>query len=114
MKRMAERIMGRYGTDMVLFDGSAERTVRGFFRAVTSTGWQSLESVATPLGEVLRGQYVYIGPGDVAVREGDTLTVGETSYLFRRVEPFRYGDEVVYLRGLCVEKGVNDTWGIPS
>jgi hypothetical protein len=42
------------------------------------------------------------------------LTIGGGSYIFRRVEPYWYGDEKVYLWGLCVEKGVNDTWGSQS
>lgn len=71
-------------------------------------------SLDTPLGEIPRGQYVYIGPADTAVVDGDTLLVGESSYVFRRVEPYYYGEEAIYLWGLCVEKGVNDTWGTAS
>ena len=103
--------MAQYGTDMTVTSREETKTVRGFFRAVNSTSWQSIESVATPLGEVTRGQYAYLGPADTAVSEGDTLTVGEREYLFRRVEPYWYQGEAVYLWGLCVEKGVNDTWG---
>lgn len=111
---MVEKLLARYGTEVTVTDGTAEQTVRAFFRAVNSTSWQSIESVATPLGEISRGQYAYIGPVSVAVQEGDTLVVGEKSYLFRRVEPYWYGSEAVYLWGLCVEKGVNDTWGSRS
>ena len=71
-------------------------------------------SVVSLLGEVCRGQYVYLGPADVAVKEGDTLLLGEKSYLFRRVEPYYFGNQPIYQWGLCVEKGVNDTWGTQS
>ena len=73
-----------------------------------------MESDATLLGEISRGQYVYMGPVGVKVKEGDTLVLGERTYLFRRVEHYYYGNEAIYQWGLCVEKGVNDTWGTQS
>ena len=114
MKKMVEKVMAQYGTDMTIVSGGEQRPVRGFFRAVNSKSWQSMESEATLLGEISRGQYAYVGPVDVAVREGDTLRLGEKTYLFRRVEPDYYGNQEVYTWGLCVEKGVNDTWGSQS
>ncbi len=114
MKGAVEKVMSVYGTDMTVTGAEGEKTVRGFFRAVNSKSWQSMESEATLLGEITRGQYAYIGPADVMVAEGDTLTLGQKHYLFRRVEPYYYGNQAVYLWGLCVEKGVNDTWGSQS
>ena len=111
MKRMVEKILSQFGTDMVVRSGGTTRSVRGFLQAVNSTAWQSMESEATLLGEISRGQYTYIGPTGVRVKEGDTLEVGGRTYLLRRVEPYRYRNQEVYLWGLCVEKGVNDTWG---
>ena len=114
MQRMVSKIMRQYGTDMLLTGNGEEKTVRGFFRAVNSKSWQSIEAEASPLGEFSRGQYAYIGPVNVAVREGDTLVLGDKTYLFRRVEPYYYGNQPIYQWGLCVEKGVNDTWGSQS
>ena len=114
MRQMVEKVLAAYGTDMQVVSGEERKTVRGFFRAVNSTSWQSLESEATLLGEITRGQYSYIGPVGVSVKEGDTIELGEKTYLLRRVEPYYYGNQPVYLWGLCVEKGVNDTWGSQS
>ncbi len=114
MKSMVSKIIRQYGTDLTLTSAGETKTVRGFFRAVNSKSWQSMESEATLLGEITRGQYAYIGPVDVAVHEGDTVELGEKTYLFRRVEPYYYGNEAIYNWGLCVEKGVNDTWGSQS
>ena len=114
MRRMAEKILRQYGTDMTLYSGTKTQKVRCFFQPVNSTSWQSIENVASPLGEMSRGQYTYVGPADVEVKEGDTLELGEKKYLLRRVEPYYYRNQVVYLWGLCVEKGVNDTWGFQS
>ena len=114
MRNMVEKVMNQYGTDMTIVSAGESKTARGFFRAVNSTSWQSMESEATLLGEISRGQYAYIGPVGVTVKEGDTVLLGEKTYLFRRVEPYYYGNQAVYLWGLCVEKGVNDTWGSQS
>ncbi len=114
MRELAEKAMARYGSDMTVASEGESKTVRGFLRAVNSKSWQSMESEATLLGEISRGQYAYIGPADVEVREGDTVMLGEKTYLFRRVELYYYGNQPVYRWGLCVEKGVNDTWGTQS
>ena len=114
MRRMVEKIIAQYGTDMTLTSGGKTKTVRAFFRAVNAKSWQSMESEATLLGEISRGQYVYLGPANVAVKEGDTLNLGQRSYLFRRVEAYYFENRPIYLWGLCVEKGVNDTWGTVS
>ena len=114
MRAAAEQVMERFGTELTIHHGSETKTLRGFFRAVNSKSWQSMESEATLLGEISRGQYAYIGPMSAGVREGDTLTLGDRTYLFRRVEPYYYRNQAVYQWGLCVEKGVNDTWGSQS
>ena len=114
MRRTVEKIMAQHGTDLTIVSGLESKTVRGFFRAVNSKSWQSMESEATLLGEITRGQYVYMGPVNGTVKEGDTLILGDRSYLFRRTELYYYGNQALYQWGLCVEKGVNDTWGIQS
>ena len=114
MRGTVEKLLSRFGTDMTIVSGEQENTVRGFFRAVHSKSWQNMESVVSLLGEISRGQYVYMGPVDAAAKEGDTLILGNRTYLFRRVEPYYYGNQPIYQWGLCVEKGVNDTWGTQS
>lgn len=114
MRQTVERIFSQHGTDLTIVSGLETRTVRGFFRAVNSKSWQSMESEVTLLGEITRGQYVYMGPVAAAVKEGDTLILGDRSYLLRRTELYYYRNQAVYQWGLCVEKGVNDTWGTQS
>ena len=114
MRSVVEKLMRQHGTDLLFCGQNGTKTVRGFFRAVNSKSWQSMESEATLLGELSRGQYVYIGPADGGVSEGDTLVLGHRSYLCRRVEPYYYENSPLYQWGLCVEKGVNDTWGSQS
>ena len=114
MTQMVNTILRQYGTTIQITGAGGERTVKGFFQPVRSRSLQSIVNQETPLGEVFRGQYIYIGPGDAPVQEGELLTLGEKHYYLRRVEPYYYGDQTVYIWGLCVEKGVNDTWGSQS
>ena len=114
MRQTVEKVMSQHGTDLTIVSGMESKTVRGFFRAVNSKSWQSMESEATLLGEISRGQYIYMGPAEGAVQEGDTLILGNNSYLFRRTELYYYGNQPLYQWGLCVERGVNDTWGTQS
>ena len=114
MRKIVAGILRQYGSIMTISHGESTVKVRGFFQPVRSKSWQNLTNVASPLGEVPRGQYVYIGPVGTAGREGDTLILGRKSYLFRRVEAYYFENRPLYLWGLCVEKGVNDTWGSQS
>ena len=114
MQRMVNTILRQYGTEIRITGTGGERTVKGFFQPVRSKSWQSMVNLETPLGEVFRGQYIYIGPGDTEVYEGELLTLGEKEYFLRRVEKYHYADQPVYTWGMCVEKGVNDTWGSQS
>ena len=109
MRNMVSTILRQHGTQMTLTRDGAAVAVRGFFQPVRSKSWQSLVPHETPLGEMPRRQYIYIGPADVEASEGNTLTVGEKSYLLLRVETYRYGDEVVYTWGMCMENGADDT-----
>ncbi len=114
MRQMIQNLLTEYGTDLTVTHGETVKTIRGFFRAVNSKSWQSMESEATLLGEITRGQYSYIGPAEGGIREGDTISLGEKNYLVRRAERYYFGNQPIYQWGLCVEKGVNDTWGSQS
>ena len=74
MQRMVSGILRQYGTEMILNQNGESLAVKGFFQPVRSKSWQNLTNVATPLGEVPRGQYVYIGPAETEVQQGDLLT----------------------------------------
>ena len=114
MEKMVEKILNQYGASLTLCQGQEETQVRAFFQPVLSKSWQYLEGNYSPLGEIPRGQYVYIGPVSPAAAVGDTVRVGEQAYLFRRTELVNAGDRPAYCWGICVEKGGADTWGTQS
>ena len=109
MRQKIGKILDTYGVSITR--KAEEITYRGFFQPVRSKSWQYLEGNYSPLGEVPRGQYVYIGPADQAIDVGGTLEVGGKDYMVRRVEPVYHGEEVAYFWGMCVEKGGEDNWG---
>ena len=96
MKRMVDSILRQHGTPMVLLRGEGELLVKGFFQPVRSKSLQSVVSHSTPLGQMDR----------------EELALGEQRYVFRRTEVYRYGEEIVYTWGLCMEKGRDEEWEI--
>ena len=44
----------------------------------------------------------------------DSVKLIEKSRLYDPAEVYYYSNQAVYQWGLCVEKGVNDTWGTQS
>lgn len=111
MRRMIRKILEQYGSAVTLRKGEGNHDVRAFFQPVRSKSWQYLEGDYSPLGEIPRGQYVYIGPVEPAAEAGDTLTVAGKEYWIRRCEQILDRDGPLYCWGMCVEKGGEDTWG---
>ena len=111
---MIGRILEKYGTSLTLRRGDESWTVRAFFQPVRSTSWEYSDSDYSPLGEIPRGRYVYIGPVEPEAAAGDTICLGERAYLVRRSELIRGEKGPVYCWGLCLEKGGEDHWGYQS
>ena len=111
MEQMIGKILNAYGTAVTLCRGEREYEIRAFFQPVRSKSWAYLDGEYSPLGEIPRGQYVYIGPVEPAAEAGDSLTVGHKGYWLRRTELIYDANGPVYCWGMCVEKGGEDTWG---
>ena len=105
------KIMEKYGSVVTLSHDGTDVQVKAFFQPVRSKSWSYLSGEYSPLGEIPRGQYVYIGPAEPAAAMGDTIQVGGQKYWLRRSELIRDSDGPVYCWGMCVEKGGEDTWG---
>lgn len=104
-----EKFLNRYGSEMVL--ERQGRKIRAFLQKSGSVAWEYVQQKFSPLGSIPGGRYVYIGPPEPRVQEGDILTLGETAYEIRRAETVLLGDKALYCWGLCVQKGGADTWG---
>lgn len=111
MQREIGKILSEYGSAVTLQHDGISISFRAFFQPVRSKSWQYLEGNYSPLGEIPRGQYVYLGPVSPEAKAGDALTVDGKHYWLRRTELVRDKDGPLYCWGLCVEKGGEDTWG---
>lgn len=112
MRKMLEKVMDRWGTTVTL--RRSGKAFKAFLQETGSRNWQNMEKIFTPLGEVPRGQYLYLGPVEPAIAVGDVLLAGGRIFELRRSEVIYYGDTPVYSWGLCVEKGGEDTWASRS
>ena len=110
MREIIEGIIEGYGSAVTAVCGGESVTFRAFLQLVTSKSWQNMERVFGPLGEIPRGQYLYLGPAAQDISQADHLRCGGVDYLVRRAEPILVGDEALYLWGLCVRKGADDPW----
>ena len=107
-------IMERYGIPVTLCREEERWAVKAFFQPVRSKSWDYSDSNYSPLGEIPRGRYVYIGPTEPEAKAGDTIQVGEKTYLVRRSELIQDHRGPAYCWGLCLEKGGEDDWGRQS
>ena len=111
---MIARILEKYGTPVELHRGEISWTVRAFFQPVRSKSWDDSDSDYSPLGEIPRGRYIYMGPLEPEAAAGDTIWVDGKAYLVRRSEIVRDHRGPAYCWGLCLEKGGADNWGRQS
>ena len=111
MKEAVAEMMEKYGAAVTLCRGGKEWPVKAFFQSVRSKSWDFSDSDYSPLGEIPRGRYVYMGPLEPEAAAGDTIRVESKSYLVRRSEIVRDGKGPVYCWALCLEKGGEDSWG---
>lgn len=110
MKRCIDRLLQSYGSRVELWRGGKVTEVRAFLQPVTSKSWQNMEHMFAGIGEIPRGQYLYIGPAEVPVLECDYLALGDKRYQMCRCDTLMIGDTALYLWGLCVEGGYDEPW----
>jgi hypothetical protein len=112
MKRMIDQILRQYGVSAeVEHEGKVVR-LRIFFQPSMSKSWDSMNPIVTPLGQLPGGQYLYIGPADQPIGQGDQVTVGGKSYIMRRTETYLDRNGPIYQWALCVRKGSEETWEV--
>lgn len=107
---MVDKILESYGTPMVLTRNDEDFTVKGFLQPERSMSQRSITTEISPLGEIHGDIYLYIGPAGHAVETGDTLLYRGHRYELRQVETVMYRDRPVYIWGLCVRKGGDNSW----
>lgn len=110
MREIIARIIRDYGSTVEAVQAERTTVFRAFLQLVTSKSWQNMDRVIGPLGEIPRGQYLYLGPVEQPVAEADFLRCGGKEFLVRRADTLLFGDEPIYIWGLLVQKGGEDPW----
>ena len=105
MRNLMDQLFRRYGTDAVILRGDDRQEVKAFFHSVNSRSWQNMEHGYSPLGRIPRGQYLCILPAGGPAQVGDSLILRGIEYEIRKLENKYMGAQVIYVWGLCVEKG---------
>ena len=105
-----DKVFRLYGSPIVLKSGGSEIEFRGFLHHSGSKSWENMEYRYGPLGEIPRGKHILLAPAETPVQKGDTLTSGTLQVVVRRIETVMAGDKVLYLWGLCVERGYENIW----
>lgn len=109
---MVEKIFQCHGRTVQAVHDGRMLQVRGFFQAVTGKGQNMARLSVGPLGTQGTGQFVYLGPVEPRLEEGDELTVDGKEYILRRCEVIDGMNGPAYRWGMCVEKGGADEWGL--
>lgn len=110
MRRMMDRALKRYGVAAVLEHDGKNIPLRIFFQPSMSKSWDSMNPIVTPLGQLPGGQYLYIGPAEQPISQGDVVQVSAGSYVIRRAETYLDRNGPVYQWALCVRKGSDKRW----
>lgn len=110
MKQAIDFILQHYGSTVEAVTGESAQSFPAFLQPVTSKSWQNMERTFGPLGEIPRGQYLYIGPVEQDILGVEFLRCHGEEYLVRRADTLLVGNVPLYIWGLCVKKGGDDPW----
>lgn len=114
MQKALQKIFQAWGSELIWKRTDQHTAFRGFLQHSASKSWQNMRKEYAPLGEIPGGQYTLIAPPEIGIAVGDTIQQGEICYEVRRAETVMYGNEALYIWGLCAEKGGEDTWAMQS
>ena len=112
MRQMISKILRFYGVPAGLEHEGERVELRSCFQPSMSICWDSMDPIVGPLGQLPGGQYLYIGPAEQEISQGDQVSVGENDYMLRRVETYLDHNGPIYRWALCVRKGGEDSWGV--
>ncbi len=110
MRELITRLIHTYGNAVTVTASQQQYETRAFMQLVTSKSWQNMERMLPSIGEVPRGQFLYLGPADVPLSGYDTIEMDGRIFIVRRADPILYRSERIFIWGLCVEGGSDDPW----
>lgn len=110
MKQMMERILAAYGSPAeVIQENGSTSPVRAFVQPVTERYWKELRQVKM-LGEVQLGSWLYIGPAEELLADGQEVRCRDEAFVTMRAEVLCIGEEALYTWALLRKKGGDAPW----
>ena len=110
VQKLVNRIFQRYGVSVEVHHNDTTATVRGFVHYTATSARKHLLPSQTSLGKIPQGHCRLLLPQHTAA-EGDLVSYDNRWYIVRMVERVWLGDEAIYDRCLCEERGGYDSWG---
>ena len=107
------RILSRYGQEVTVCQGGKETACRAFLQPALETGTDRVQRLPTPLGEIRRDRWIYLGPPETPLTDladGYVLWNG-TRFDLRAAQPVCVGEETVYWWGLLAPGAREETEG---
>ena len=105
MKEIISRIIRNYGSTVKVVGEDKTTEIRAFLQLVTSKSWQNMERMIPSGGQIKRGQFLYIGPAEVDVKDAVHLECNGRLFRVRRADVILFQDKPLFIWGLCVEGG---------
>lgn len=90
--------------------GAEKTEIYGFFEPDTGKVDRLMQLHPGPLGLESRNRYIYIGPAEFELRQGDQLEIDEKHYLVRSAQMVFGLRKPAYVWAMCVERGGQSTW----
>ncbi len=107
MKDLIASLIDTYGNDVRITHDSNVYNTRAFLQLVTSKSWQNMERMVPSIGEVPRGQFLYLGLPDIPLVGYDSIEMDGRLFIVRRADAILYRSKRLFIWGLCVEGGVS-------
>jgi len=107
MKDVIASLIEAYGNRVVITCGENVYNTKVFLQLVTSKSWQNMERMVPSIGEVPRGQFLYLGPPDIPLGGYNSIEMDGRLFIVRRADAILYQSERLFIWGLCVEGGVS-------
>lgn len=106
MKEILDSILRHYGEPLqILRETGEQEAVRAFLQPVTNQSWRSMKRSIGVLGDTPMGQFLYIGPVQPTLADGDLVLKGEDRFLPRRTETLYLEGRALYIWALLTRCG---------
>ena len=106
MKELISELIAKYGSEVLISHEKRNYRTKAFLQLVTSKSWQNMERMIPTIGEVPRGQFLYLGPADTPLSGYDSIELDGRLFIVRRADAIVYRSDRIFIWGLCVEGGV--------